>query len=332
MAHELEITNGRASMFYVGDPPWHGLGVELKKPATAREAIVAARLDWTVEKKALVATDGSLTVGVPDRFGIVRADQWGEPGCPVLGIVGKDYAPLQNAEAFQFFDPIVGQGAAIYHTAGVLGQGERVWILAKLPEDIRVAGDDITEKYLLLSNSHDGTSSMQVKFTPIRVVCQNTLTMALKQGPTLRVAHKKDLRERLRDAERNLGIIRRQFGEIEEVFKCMVNVKMDGNRLETYLAMVFPDPSDPDDLRAKQRVKQDRIWTEYFFDEGKGNSAPDVKGTLWAAYNGVAELVDHRKTKQPSDKRLNSVWFGDGYLIKARALRVAQTHLSSWAN
>ncbi len=149
------IQNGEASMMYVGGVPWHGLGTALDKPATAEEAIQAARLDWQVKKLPLYATDGDnslLRLPVPDKFAVAR-----ENSLDVLGVVGSSYTIVQNREAFAFFDPIVGQNAAIYHTAGALGKGERVWILAKLPDSIRVVGDDITDKFLLLTNSHDGT-------------------------------------------------------------------------------------------------------------------------------------------------------------------------------
>jgi phage/plasmid-like protein (TIGR03299 family) len=105
--------------------------------------------------------------------------------------------PLQNVEAFEFFDPILGEGAATYETAGALGKGERVWILARLSGDFNVAGGDVIRRYLLLSNSHDGTSSLQVKITPVRVVCNNTLTLALSQGGTLRVRHDRDVKTAL---------------------------------------------------------------------------------------------------------------------------------------
>jgi phage/plasmid-like protein (TIGR03299 family) len=193
MAHELEIRNGEASMFYVNEVPWHGLGTRLSGPATAAEAIKAAKLDWTVAKVPLYAVQGETSVRVPDAYGVIREDLWGQPACPVLGIVGKHYTPLQNAEAFTFFDPIVGQNAAIYHTAGAIRDGERIWLLAKLPSQIVVVGDDVADKYLLLSNSHDGGSAVQVKFTPVRVVCNNTLTLALSSGPTIRVAHTRNM-------------------------------------------------------------------------------------------------------------------------------------------
>jgi phage/plasmid-like protein (TIGR03299 family) len=339
-------------MFYVDKEPWHGLGTKLDRPATAAEAIKAACLDWEVDKKPLVAVERlepasrqqaaaspeeaeafrklraalhkDVALSIPDRYAVVRQDLWGKPECPVLGIVGRDYTPLQNHEAFEFFDPIVGKDAAIYHTAGALGQGERVWILAKLPSEIRVAGDDITDKFLLLSNSHDGNSSVQIKFTPIRVVCQNTLTMALRHGPTLRVVHMRDVHRRLREADRTLGLINRRFEEIEEEFQELVKVQLNTAKLSEYLGLVFPDPEDEENEKALKRIRTDREWAEYFFVNGKGNQLKSVSGTLWAAYNGVAEYIDHRGTNQTGSDRLESVWFGNGYHVKARAYEVAE--------
>ncbi len=331
MAHELEIRNGEASMFYVGAPPWHKLGTPLSKPATAADAIRLAKLDWTVHKVPLYANDGKVKQLLAKTYGVVRSDMWGKQDCPVLGIVGEAYTPLQNAEAFSFFDPIVGKNAAIYHTAGVLGGGERIWILAKLPTDIVVKGDDVAEKYLLLANSHDGQSSVQVKFTPIRVVCQNTLTMALSEGRTIRVAHTKDMADRLERARHMLGIIERRYEGIGATFQQMCKVQVDRERLSGYLTTVFPDPTDQDDEAALRRVQHNRLLAEYFFDQGKGNNVVGVRGTLWAAYNGVTELVDHRQTKQSADRRLDSVWFGDGYSTKARAFRFAKDLLQQLA-
>jgi phage/plasmid-like protein (TIGR03299 family) len=329
MPHEIYIDTetAQASMVYVGEAPWHGLGTKLDRPATAARAIEAAKLDWKVVKKPLVAVGDDATTPVPDRFAVVRQDRWGKPSCPVLGIVGRDYQPLQNREAFEFFDPIAGKGAAIYHTAGALGNGERVWILARLPEDIRIIGDDIAEKYLLLSNSHDGLSSVQIKFTPVRVVCQNTLTMALRQGPTVRVIHTKDIHERLRNAERMLRLVHGRYDEIEEAFQAMTTIQMNSDRLAQYLRGVFPDPRDGEDETARKRMRVHRQWAEYFFVQGKGNQVQGVKGSLWAAYNGIAEYLDHRGAYQLPDRRLNSAWFGGGYLAKARAFMVAQEQL-----
>ncbi len=329
MAHELEIRNGRASMMYVGEPPWHGLGTPLAEPATAEEAIQAADLDWEVTKVPLRVVHENISRPLKDHFAIVRQDLWQTPDHPILGVVGKQYAPLQNREAFAFFDPIVGQNAAVYHTAGALGYGERVWILAKLPEPIRVIGEDTTDKYLLLSNSHDGSSAVQVKFTPIRVVCQNTLTMALRQGPTVRVVHNASMRDRLAQAEALLGIVNTHYQRIEEAFQEMVRVQIDQRRLNAYLQDVFPDPAEPEDEAAWKKTRAHREASERHFVHGRGNDQPGVQGTLWAAYNGIAEYVDYQLTgSRASERRLDSVWFGQGYLIKARAYDVALRHLA----
>jgi phage/plasmid-like protein (TIGR03299 family) len=326
MAHNLLIQNGQASMFYINEVPWHGLGVKLNQPATAQGAIQAAGLDWRVKKLPLFA--GSKRIPVLDKFAIIRKTvDLVQKTDPVLGVVGKEYTPLQNSQAFSFFDPIVGQDAAIYHTAGVLGQGERVWILAKLPGHIRVVGDDITEKYLLLSNSHDGKSSVQIKFTPVRVVCQNTLTLALNDGAVYRVTHHADIHQKLKQAHEMLGIINSKFDGLEQSFQAMSRVKMNSNLIAEYLATVYPDSNEPE---KQVLVERDRGWSEYFFDQGRGNRMTGVSGSLWAAFNGVTEWQDHRKSRQNENQRLSSSWFGETARIKSRAFGVAQDLTSVW--
>lgn len=226
--------------------------------------------------------------------------------------MGRNYTPLQNVEAFDFFDLIVGERAAIYHTAGALGRGQRIWILAKLPTAMRVIGDDITDKFLLLTNNHDGESAVQIKFTPIRVVCQNTLTFALQGGATLRVAHTRSMQDRLLEADQILGIVHMRYATIEEHFKAMARVQLSGQRLSEYLEKVFPWPRrKQENLRCS--IERNRMKAEYFFVEGKGNRLGGVRGTLWAAYNGVIELVDHRVSDpkvgrvQSADRRLQSL-------------------------
>jgi len=328
MSANLLIQNGQASMFYIDEVPWHGLGTKLDKPATAQEAITAAKLDWQVKKLPLFA--GSKRIPVPDRFAVVRkSGNLIARTDPVLGVVSNEYTPLQNREAFAFFDPIVGQDAAIYHTAGALGQGERVWILAKLPGHIRVVGDDVAEKYLLLSNSHDGKSSVQIKFTPVRVVCQNTLTLALNDGPVCRVIHHADIHDKLKQAHEMLGIITERFNDMEQSFQAMSRVQVNRQGLGEYLATVYPDSKEPE---RQELVKRDRNWSKYFFDQGRGNQMPGVAGSLWAAFNGVTELQDHRQTRQKPDQRLNSAWFGESSRTKARAFSVAQDKIQAWLN
>ncbi len=327
MAHNLEIVDGEASMMYVGEPPWHGLGTQLEKPATAEEAIRAAGMNWDVRKVPLVAAIDEARIPVRGRFAIVRVDVRGNPRHPVLGLVGKGYEPLQNHEAFEFFDHIVGKGAAIYHTAGVLGEGERIWILAKLPGEIRVVGDDITNKYLLLSTSHDGSGAVQVKFTPVRVVCQNTLIQALSRGRTVKVAHTRNIKERLHLAEEMLGIVTKGYDTTAESYRAMSHYKIDTPKLKAYLEAVFPLPANGKEQDANQetrkRVVQRRNLAEGCFENGRGQCLKGVSGTLWAAYNAVTESADHLWGHRNDDRRLNSQWFGEGYQVKARAYEVA---------
>jgi len=185
-------------MLSVGRAPWHSLGVKLDNPPTALEAIRLAGLDWQVTLEPLwtrgtLSHDGQMQQA--PVFATVRTSDR-----RILGVVGPQYRPLQNTEAFAFFEPFLDTGQASIETAGSLSGGKRVWVLAKLNRaPLEIAPGDDVEKFLLLSNNHDGTLAIRVGFTPIRVVCQNTLSMAHRSDASqlIRVRHSQHVRENL---------------------------------------------------------------------------------------------------------------------------------------
>lgn len=332
MPPDIAVIKRQPAMMFSGTTPWQGLGKELKQPATAAEAIQQAQLDWGVVKVPIHIKRGKRYQGITNRFATVREDalRGGEP--VALGIVGSTYKPLQNEDAFRWFDPIVGQGAAVYQTAGALGNGEQVWILAKLPEPIRIVGDDIAGKFLLLSNSHDGTSSVRVKFAPIRFACWNSLMLPSGGKEQIRIKHTSRLQEQMAVAQQNLGFIQRQFSEIEQAFRGLVRINLDELRLAKYLCAVFPTPLNPKDSRALRYITKARSQSRYLFEMGNGNSCGATCGTLWAAYNGVAEFIDYATAAGGLDQHLDSIWFGGGYYTKARAYRIALEKALAWRN
>ncbi|MFN0021070.1 MAG: DUF932 domain-containing protein [Pirellulaceae bacterium] len=320
MAHEINVVNGRASMAYFGDMPWHGLGQKLDNPATAAEAIQAAGLDFGVDLRSLKTTD-DLTV--PQRKGVVRTDT-----NQVLGVVGNSYVPIQNAEAFQFLDTVVSDGELRYHTAGALGRGERIWMLAKLPGQIRVNNtDDITEQFLLLSNSHDATSALRVYFTPIRVVCANTLGAAERRsrGQGVSIIHKGDLGAKVREAQKILGLATRFYEDVQIGVNRLADYQPTREQLDRYFRELYPNPTEGNKTRA-ENVRQELFR---LFESGKGQDIPGVRGTAWAAFNSITEYVDHvrpargRNTEDRRSRRLESSWFGSGALLKAKAWTLA---------
>lgn len=323
MAHDLMIEDGKAAMMYFGTTPWHGLGQELDKPATAAQAIEAAGLDWPVSKERLFVDANGTNVPVKGKMATSRVDENGR--LVTLGVVSERYEVLQNRDAFSFFDPIVGDGAAVFHTAGALDEGRRIWVLAKLPGEIRVVGDDVVDKFLLLSNSHDGSRSVRVMFTPIRVVCQNTLSMAESRHPFLSIVHRGDLRERLERARRMLRLVNTRYQSIEHDFRTLVKVQMTGNLLKEYLDRLFPSPRDPGRPALEEQLNLDlRERAKFLFECGSGNNLLGARGTLWAAYNGVTEAVDFRAGMRHNPRRhLSSIWYGRGREVKVKALSTA---------
>lgn len=320
MPHDLAQTNGRTAMMYAGETPWHCLGTQLDEPATAEEAIDAAGLNYDVELSSLQTVRG---LPVPRKVAVVRSDTQS-----VLGVVGGTYRPVQNRECFSFLDAVVSEGEVRYHTAGALGEGERVWMLAKLPHEIRVRNsDDITEQYLLLTNSHDGSSALRVFFTPIRVVCANTLAIAQQQGQGqgVSVIHKGDLSSKVRQAQRVLGIAERFFDRVGEQINRFAVHSPSQEQLTRYFEEVLPDPL----TGSSTRVQNNRRELHRLFEEGIGHEMPQIRHTTWAALNAVTEYVDHyrstrgKSSAERAENRLESAWFGSGARLKQRAWDLA---------
>ena len=298
----------------VGPSPWQDLGTELLYPATAREAIEFAGLNYTVVKKPLKeAVDLSQPGIIPDRWATVRTDTGA-----VLGIVDDRYEPVQNRDAFKFFDNLVGTDEAIYETAGSLGRGERVWILAKLPGYIKVNRKDIVGRYLLLSNSHDGSSLIRVKLTPIRVVCNNTLTAALQGAGDIQIRHTANAEEDLKQAVSLLGLTNSLYEQLDAIFNRMALTKITDKQLQDYVNALVPDEPEGGDLK-KNREIRDTFLTLH--ESGQG--ADLSRGTLWGAFNCVTEYTDHRTDGNPAT-RLESMWFGRGEQLKLKAFQLAE--------
>jgi phage/plasmid-like protein (TIGR03299 family) len=324
MAHNINFNQktNKHSFMSVAVPAWHGLGQVLSKPANAEEALIQAGLNFEVEKKPLLAKVGKQQIIVPNKYANVRTDT-----NQVLGVVGKSYTIFQNEQAFSFFDPIIDRSEAIYHTAGALGNGERVWILAKLPSYIKVGKDDLIEQYVLLYLSHDGTTGITAAFTPVRVVCANTLNFAIKGlVDKITVMHTSNAEARLKQGHKILGMSNLLSKELDGIFNQMASKKMTSHQFDNYLQTLFPkrnnvdkeDEEEEDEKRTLFDRHKDEI--EEFLEVGIGQQTTTTKGTVFGAYNAIMGWMDHVKYKNPKDeKKLRSLWFGGGEGFKEKA-------------
>lgn len=309
MAHGLEKSD---DMAFFGDLPWHRLGVSLPRLATAADMLTAVPALRAEVNKEQVIRKG---LPVPGKFYTVRQDT-----DEVLGIVGQDYKVLQNSAAFEMLDAItMDKNGPKYETAGVLWGGRRVWALARVPEYLEVVPGDTLAQYLLITNSHDGSSAVRIMETPVRVVCANTLSMATRgNGKSTKLRHSGNLLTKVSDVQDALKIVRTDFLETLEQYRALAADRPDAEEVECVLRTLFPDTKS--DRATLQRSRVRNLW-----DEGIGNSLPDLAGTAWALYNGVTELVDHHanegsKRADADDMRLNSIWFGSGATFKQTAL------------
>lgn len=316
MSHEVE------TMAYAGAVPWHGLGVAVSNDLTPRQMMQKAGLDWTVEKH-------DSFVIINDGFGGVKHVPTGQQALvrssdkKVLTQVGSGWNPVQNEEAFDFFAEYCAAGDMEMHTAGSLKGGQMVWALAKIKESFDILGGDQVDSYLLFSNPHQYGKSIDVRFTPIRVVCNNTLTLSLGQqvANSCKLNHRSEFNpEKVKEA---LGIAHEKFAKYKEMAEFLSTKRFTPETLVQYYNEVFP--------RTYQGKKE--VTVKDFSDlTTNGQSAYSFletqpgaefgEGTWWQALNSVTYLTDH-KMGRSTDTRLASAWFGSNQSRKERAVNKA---------
>jgi len=327
--HNLAQTrNGQFMTAWAGDTPWHILGTQAQGLMTATEALEYAHLDWLVEKRPLYnrSDEGELEV-VPDTFGVFRRDEQEDGSINWIPLnrgtaVGKVYKVFQNVATLDFLDELTQTQEAKIEVVGALGNGEKVWVLAKLPDSILINGMDKIDQYILIVNSHDGSGSLKIFLTPIRVVCQNTLTMALqgRQGG-YNIRHTSRMHDRLDQAREVLGMVNKDFMEWGEMAQSLVQYKMTNDEMESYfidaLNLTFNDKGD---LTTRS---SNMLNTVKGLLDNDTNRLNGMANTGWAAYNAVTEAIDHNFTSlangEVSTKRMESALFGTYARTKQKA-------------
>lgn len=351
MAHAIE------TMAYAGtDTPWHGLGTSVSRGLTSAAFMASAGLDWEVALQPLYTAGGTAV----NRCAVVRLTD----GAVVGDAVHPKWTPLQNSEAFAWFDPFIEAGEACYETAGSLSDGRRIWVLAELnraPAEI-VPGDAV-RKFLLLSNSHDGSLAVRVGFTPVRVVCQNTLAMAHGSDASklIRLKHTKGLHAALDDVRGIMNLADAEFESTAEQYRSLARRNINSADLRNYVKTVMGMEDDKDgklstrnanilesivarsaqtadvvsDLLAGQQYHEvasesanaallESILGGFEGGRGVAEMPKDARTSWWSAYNCVTEHLTHHRGRS-EDTRKSSLWYGEGAQINALALQTALT-------
>jgi len=299
MAHNLNENNGKVS-FASTQKAWHGLGQIVAEAMTAKQAIELACLDYEVAKAPVLANIESSLSNVPDKFATYRKDT-----NDIFGIVGGRYEIVQNRDAFGFFDAIVGGDHAMFETAGALGKGERVFISAKMPEFIRIAGtDDVTEVFVLLTSSHDGSGAIIAAVTGVRVVCANTLNAALR-GTVNKVSirHTSNVKTNLEQAHKLLGISHAYIDELNDCFNLLAKKSITDAQVRKLVEDLFT--SEKQDSTRIKNIRE-AVMASYFSGVGQNK----ILGTAFGAYNGITHYLDHVKSYKDSSSKLESLMDG----------------------
>lgn len=312
MSHEIEIIDNVAQMAYVGDVPWHGLGTRVPSDLTPVQILDAAGLNWTVRKvEALAYDEQTDKVFNIDRSALIRSSD-----NSVLDVVSNDWNPVQNIEAFEFFNEFVEAGDMEMHTAGSLKGGQIVWCLARVKESFELFQGDQIDSYLLFTNFHRYGFSTDARFTPIRVVCNNTLTLSLnsKVERMMKFSHRRVFDpENVKDM---LGIATDKLQKYREMASFLGSKQAKNEDIVTYFTRVFPLTGNGKnkDISKNAGIAYDILHTQ--------PGAEYAEGSWWQPVNAVTYMIDH-KMGRSQDTRLTSAWYGSNRNLKLRALDLA---------
>ena len=311
MAHQVE------TMAYAGEVPWHGLGVPVSNDLTPVQMMEKAGLDWTVDEcESFVEYRGEkIPTG---QKSLVRSSD-----AKVLTNVGPDWNPVQNEQAFEFFSEYVFAGDMEMHTAGSLKGGQVVWALAKVKESFEIFDGDQVDSYLLFSNPHQYGKSIDVRFTPIRVVCNNTLSLSLgmQADRSVKIGHRVEFNPS--EVKEALGIATEKLATYKEMAEYLGGKRFSMDKLIEYYNTVYPRTSD-------KRVQDKKLSVETLSRNAKQcldvletqPGAEFAEGSWWQAYNSVTFVTDHVQGRSV-DNRMHSAWFGANQARKRTALETA---------
>jgi phage/plasmid-like protein (TIGR03299 family) len=313
MSHEIEIINGMAQMAYTGAVPWHGLGKEVPADLTPEQMLEAAGLNWEVQKFptfAILDENDPDSVIETGQSALIRTKDK-----KLLDVVSDDWNPVQNAEAFDFFNEFVMAGDMEMHTAGSLKGGQIVWGLAKIKDSFELFKGDQIDSYLLFSNFHKYGFSTDVRFTPIRVVCNNTLTLSLssKVERMAKISHRKQFVAS--DVKDMLGIATDKLQKYKEMAQFLGSKKAKTESIVEYFERIFPLANATEGKRSKNAnialgIIDTQPGSEY------------AQGSWWQPFNAVTFMTDH-VLGRTADTRMQSAWYGYNKGLKTKALELA---------
>jgi phage/plasmid-like protein (TIGR03299 family) len=311
MAHMVE------TMAYAGELPWHGLGTEVSNDLTPAQMMQKAGVDWKVQEvESFIEFNG--TKMKTGQKSLVR-----ESDGRILTNVGENWKPVQNETAFEFFSEFVLSGDMEMHTAGSLRDGQYVWALAKIKESFDVFGEDTVESYLLFSNPHVYGKSIDVRFTPIRVVCNNTLTLSLSQDAKngVRIGHRTEFNPDM--VKQTLGLAHEKFAQYKDMAQFLGSRKVTAESLIQYYNEVFPNTSRTEMAKEVKQYEDLSRNAKLCYDALEVQPGAEyAAGTWWQAFNSVTYITDHVQGRN-ADNRLHSQWFGQNQARKVVAANKA---------
>lgn len=278
------------SMFYVRETPWHGLGTRVQEAPSSSEALIKAGLDWNVVQEPIYTETEELIEGY--KANVRDSDR------KVLGVVTDRYKVIQNQEAFAFTDELLGEGVR-YETAGSLQGGKKVWLLAHMPHEYIISGERISP-YLLFSNTHDGSGAIKVALTPIRVVCQNTLNLALSQASrSWSMIHTGNIQNKLQEAKDTLFMAEKYMDNLGKEFETLRMQSMTDKQVMEFIETLLPieDNATSQQKRNMKRLQED-MKMRYF-------DAPDLQDIGRNAYRFINAVSDFATHAEPLRKTAN---------------------------